>query len=139
MEKCFPAIFELFDWTHAKITFYKIFENFTFSWIGWGQILECIYFTHFPRDWMLRSFKCIEISLSDQTPGAETLSKVCVWTNESSAGSVLYSHWSRHKIYRGSPHLGFALTEKFQYILSFLASNLYENVWFYTFQKLPPT
>ena len=56
--------------------------------VGWGQILECINFTHFPINWMLRSFKCIEISLSDQTPGAETLSKVCVWTNESSAGSV---------------------------------------------------
>ena len=66
--------------------------------LGWGHFLECIYFTHFPLDWMLRSIKCIEISLSDQTPGAETLSKVCVWTNESSAGSVLCSHWSRHKL-----------------------------------------
>ena len=35
------------------------------------------------------SFICIEISLSDQTPGAETLSKVCVLTIESSASSVL--------------------------------------------------
>ena len=49
---------------------------------------------------MLRSFKCIEISLSDQTPGAETLSKVCVWTNESLAGSVLCSHWSHWKLLR---------------------------------------
>ena len=30
---------------------------------GWGFI------SHFPINWMLRSFKCIEISLSDQTPG----------------------------------------------------------------------
>ena len=37
---------------------------------------------------MLRSLKYIEISLSDQAPGAETPSKVCVWTNESSAGSI---------------------------------------------------
>ena len=29
---------------------------------GWGFI------SHFPINWMLRSFKCIEISLSDQTP-----------------------------------------------------------------------
>ena len=57
--------------------------------LGWGQILECMYFTYFPINCMLRSFQCFEISLSDQTPGAETLSKVCVWTNESSAGSVL--------------------------------------------------
>ena len=66
--------------------------------IGWGQILECMYFTYFPINCMLRSFQCFEISLSDQTPGVETLSKVCVWTNESSAGSVLCSHWSRHKL-----------------------------------------
>ena len=66
--------------------------------LGWRQILECIYFTHFPLDWMLRSFKCIEISLSDQTPGAETLSKVCVLTNESRAQNQLSSHWSRHKL-----------------------------------------
>ena len=26
------------------------------------------------------------------------LSKVCIWTNERSAGSVLCSHWSRHKL-----------------------------------------
>ena len=45
-----------------------------------------------------KKLKCIEISLSEQTPGAETLSKVCVWTNESSAGSVVCSHWSRHKL-----------------------------------------
>ena len=37
---------------------------------------------------MLKSFKCIETSLSDQTQDVETLSKVCVWTNESSAGSI---------------------------------------------------
>ena len=42
------------------------------SLIGGGQILECIYFTHFLIYWMLRSFKYIEISLS---PGVETLSK----------------------------------------------------------------
>ena len=28
---------------------------------------------------MFRSFKCVEISLTDQTPGPETLSKVGVW------------------------------------------------------------
>ena len=68
------------------------------STLGWGQILECLYFTYFPIDWMLRSFKCIEISLADQTQGAETLSKICVWTNENSAGSVIRSHWSRHNL-----------------------------------------
>ena len=57
--------------------------------VGWGQILECINFTHFPINWILRSFKCIEISLLDQTPGAETPSKVCVWTNESRAQNQL--------------------------------------------------
>ena len=37
--------------------------------LGWGQILECIYFTYFPLDWMLRSFKSILIkTLSRVTP-----------------------------------------------------------------------
>ena len=51
---------------------------------------------------MPRSFKCIEISLSDQTLGAETLSNVCVLTNESRAQNQLSSNWYRHKLQRGS-------------------------------------
>ena len=35
---------------------------------------------------MLRSFKCIKISQPEQTPGVETLSKVCVWTNNNLLG-----------------------------------------------------
>ena len=42
-----------------------------YEW-DWEHFLECRYIFH------TFSFICIEISLSDQTPGAETLSKVCV-------------------------------------------------------------
>ena len=66
------------------------------NWIGWKDFQECIKVTHFLIDciFMLRrSLKCIEIPQTEQTPGPETLSKVAVWTNQSSAGSVL--SWSR--------------------------------------------
>ena len=38
---------------------------------------------------MLRSFKYFEIFLTEQSPGPETLSKLCVWTNESRAQNQL--------------------------------------------------
>ena len=43
---------------------------------GWEHFQECIELTHFLIDWMFRSFKCVEISLTHQTPGPKTLSKV---------------------------------------------------------------
>ena len=102
--------------------------------LGWRQILECIYFTHFPVDWMLRSFKCIEISLSDQTPGAETLSKVCVWTNESSAGSVLCSHWSKHKSHCGGHFEDISFSSKVGLITIFMMNKSLIMMLYYTWK-----
>ena len=44
--------------------------------LGWLKFLGSTYFTHFPRDWMLRSLKCVEISLRDQNWRAETPHKI---------------------------------------------------------------
>ena len=44
--------------------------------IGWLKFLGSTYFSHFPIDLLLRSLKCTEISLRDQTGGAETPHKI---------------------------------------------------------------
>ena len=44
--------------------------------LGWVDFQELIYFLIL----MLRSFKCIDTSVTKQTPGPEILSKVSDWS-----------------------------------------------------------
>ena len=60
---------------------------------------------------MLKSLKCIVISLTEQTPGPETLSKVGVWTNVSRKWVTYMHSWKSSQ-----PSLPF-LNEFLTYIL----------------------
>ena len=47
--------------------------------LGWIDFQECVQANYFLKDWMLRSFKCIEISQTEQTLGLQTLSQDGQW------------------------------------------------------------